>query len=42
MFYRREIISIPRVLDAMKEVYVPFEAFKVRPYELVKRMEGKW
>ena len=32
---------IPRVLDAMKEVYVPFEAFKVRPYELVKRMDGK-
>ena len=32
---------IPRVLDAMKEVSVPFEAFKVRPYELVKRLKGE-
>jgi 8-oxo-dGTP diphosphatase len=32
---------IPRVLDALKEVCVPFESFKVRPYELVKRMDGK-
>ncbi|WP_413310119.1 NUDIX hydrolase [Bacillus sp. 1P10SD] len=31
---------IPRVLDAMKGHSIPFEAFKVRPYELMKRLEG--
>ncbi|MDQ1146541.1 8-oxo-dGTP diphosphatase [Bacillus sp. SORGH_AS 510] len=30
----------PRVLDAMKGQSIPFEAFKVRPYELMKRLEG--
>ncbi|WP_449537382.1 NUDIX domain-containing protein [Ferdinandcohnia sp. Marseille-Q9671] len=30
----------PRVLDAMKGDYVPYEAFKVRPYELLARLEG--
>jgi 8-oxo-dGTP diphosphatase len=31
---------IPRVLDAMKSQYAPYEAFKIRPYELIERMEG--
>nr|WP_304215910.1 NUDIX hydrolase [Fredinandcohnia onubensis] len=30
----------PRVLDALKGDYVPYEAFKVRPYELLARFEG--
>ncbi|MEH7386850.1 NUDIX domain-containing protein [Bacillus sp. JJ1521] len=30
----------PRVLDALKGDYVPYEAFKVRPYELLARYEG--
>jgi 8-oxo-dGTP diphosphatase len=29
----------PRVLDAMRGDYVPYEAFKVRPYELLARFE---
>jgi 8-oxo-dGTP diphosphatase len=31
----------PRVLDAIKGDYVPYEAFKVRPYELLARFEGE-
>ncbi|WP_227938067.1 NUDIX domain-containing protein [Alkalihalobacillus deserti] len=31
---------IPRVLDAMKGNCIPHEAFKVRPYGLIKRLEG--
>ncbi len=31
----------PRVLDALKGDYVPYEAFKVRPYELLARYEGE-
>ncbi|MBS4216463.1 MULTISPECIES: NUDIX domain-containing protein [Neobacillus] len=31
---------IPRVIDAMTGNRAPYEAFKVRPYELLKRMEG--
>jgi 8-oxo-dGTP diphosphatase len=31
---------IPRVLDAMKGYYIPYEAFKVRPYELLERFKG--
>jgi 8-oxo-dGTP diphosphatase len=31
---------IPRVLDAMKGHSIPYEAFKVRPYELLQRLEG--
>lgn len=31
----------PRVLDALKGEYVPYEAFKVRPYELLARYEGE-
>ncbi|WML40041.1 NUDIX domain-containing protein [Neobacillus sp. OS1-2] len=31
---------IPRVLDAMNGKCLPYEAFKVRPYELLKRIDG--
>ncbi|GKU80800.1 NUDIX domain-containing protein [Niallia sp. NCCP-28] len=31
---------LPRVLDAMKGKCVPYEAFKVRPYELLQRYNG--
>lgn len=31
---------IPRVRDAMKSKYIPYEAFKVRPYELLRRIEA--
>jgi ADP-ribose pyrophosphatase YjhB (NUDIX family) len=31
---------IPRVLDAMKGDCIPYEAFSVRPYRLVERIEG--
>lgn len=31
---------IPRVLDAMKGHSIPFEAFRVRPYKLLQRLEG--
>ncbi|MBM4764813.1 NUDIX domain-containing protein [Bacillus sp. B15-48] len=32
---------IPRVLDAMNGQYIPYEAFQVRPYKLVKRYDGE-
>ncbi|MCM3768503.1 NUDIX domain-containing protein [Neobacillus niacini] len=31
---------IPRVLDAMNGKFAPYEAFKIRPYELIERLEG--
>ncbi len=31
---------IPRVVDAMKGNSIPYEAFKVRPYQLLNRLEG--
>lgn len=31
---------LPRVLDAMKGHCIPYEAFKVRPYELLNRLKG--
>ncbi|WP_066151040.1 NUDIX hydrolase [Halalkalibacter krulwichiae] len=31
---------IPRVLDAMNGSCIPYEAFKVRPYRLIKRLGG--
>ncbi|MFJ7730024.1 NUDIX hydrolase [Neobacillus sp. NPDC097160] len=31
---------LPRVVDAMKGKCIPYEAFKVRPYELLKRING--
>ncbi|GHH99354.1 NUDIX domain-containing protein [Neobacillus kokaensis] len=31
---------IPRVIDAMQGYCVPYEAFKVRPYQLIKRLTG--
>lgn len=31
---------IPRVLDAMKGYCIPYDAFKVRPYELLERLKG--
>lgn len=30
-----------RTLDAMESIYLPYEAFKVRPYELISRYEVK-
>lgn len=32
---------VPRVLDAMQGYSVPYEAFKVRPYQLIQRLTGK-
>jgi 8-oxo-dGTP diphosphatase len=32
---------VPRILDAMKGYSVPYEAFKVRPYQLIQRLTGK-
>jgi 8-oxo-dGTP diphosphatase len=32
----------PRVLDAMKGCCIPYEAFKVRPYELLERLDGNF
>lgn len=31
-----------RVLDAMKGCCIPYEAFKVRPYELLERLDGNF
>ncbi|MEH7108544.1 NUDIX hydrolase [Bacillus sp. JJ1764] len=31
---------IPRVMDAMKGQCLPYESFKVRPYQLLKRLNG--
>ncbi|MCM3571484.1 NUDIX hydrolase [Neobacillus mesonae] len=31
---------IPRVVDAMRGYCVPYEAFKVRPYQLLERLQG--
>lgn len=31
---------VPRVLDAMKGHCIPYEAFKVRPYQLLERLTG--
>ncbi|WP_420489913.1 NUDIX domain-containing protein [Neobacillus drentensis] len=31
---------LPRVLDAMKGYSIPYEAFRVRPYKLLERLEG--
>ncbi|WP_406583277.1 NUDIX hydrolase [Bacillus salipaludis] len=31
---------LPRVVDAMKGKCIPYEAFKVRPYELLNRLNG--
>lgn len=38
--YIRRKKFVPRVLDAMNGYLVPYEAFKVRPYELLKRSGG--
>lgn len=32
---------LPRILDAMKGHSIPYEAFQVRPYQLLERLEGK-
>ncbi|WP_102347841.1 NUDIX domain-containing protein [Bacillus sp. Marseille-P3661] len=32
---------IPRVLDAMNVRCIPYESFKVRPYQLLERLEGR-
>ncbi len=37
--YIRRRKLIPRVLDAMTGNCIPYEAFKVRPYELIKRLD---
>lgn len=40
-----ELITRPqfrsRILDALEQNYLPYEAFKIRPYELIKRFEVK-
>ncbi|NEZ01685.1 hypothetical protein [Heyndrickxia shackletonii] len=30
-----------RLLDAIKPSYLPYEVFKVRPFELIQRYEAK-
>ncbi|MFD1040643.1 NUDIX domain-containing protein [Virgibacillus byunsanensis] len=40
--YIKRAKFIPRVLDAMNGKCVPYEAFKVRPYELVTRLQGTY
>ncbi len=32
---------IPRILDALKGHSIPYESFKVRPYQLLERLQGK-
>lgn len=32
---------VPRVLDGMNGMYAPYESFKIRPYELIERFQGK-
>lgn len=39
--YIKRAKFVQRVLDGMSGTYAPYESFKIRPYELIERFQGK-